>query len=137
MVDASTQTDVDASTQTERQVPDDELRDPKPFRSLAHGMAEDDNLVIFRRFQDLNLINLLVIHDELQKLYQKFKENCSKEDEASATFQAAYYLGMTATPPAQETDEDRKIRQDLFARVRSKLKEYSASSSVKYFLVIR
>lgn len=104
--------------------------DPKVLRSLALVMTSDENLAIFRRFEEINLLNLLLLQDEIQKLSQELKTKClDKRGNSEATpggYLATYSLGINLETQAGENDGAEKKRRELLQSLQRKLKEYSA-----------
>jgi hypothetical protein len=53
------------------------------YRKLATFMAEIDDVVIFRRFQRLNMVNLLRLQAELAALELSYDAACDRDDSSS------------------------------------------------------
>jgi ribosomal protein L29 len=104
---------------------------PDRYQSLATTMDKDEGTAIFRRFGDLNMLNLLSLQAELLKLRSDLKAMCVQktmeiEDDAQG-YLAAYSL--PSRQQEQEADDvvkrKAKERLELQIHIREKLKEYS------------
>ena len=50
------------------------------YHKLAAIMSDDKDIAIFRRFDDLNLLNLLSLQAEILELRQSLRRTCSLDD---------------------------------------------------------
>lgn len=111
--------------------------DPKTLSLAAALMAVEEDWTVFRRFDEFNLLNLLMLQDEIQKLTKEFKESCPERSDNGAAADSAWYTPsyplasrnrIAAQVEAEEGTEER--RRQLWTQLREKLKEYSECSSL-------
>lgn len=97
------------------------------FHSLASAMDSDEVKPIFRRFGDLNLLNLLHLQSELLVLRGKFDAILVKTVHHDQGYLASYPLGYkTHGNESNSGDEENiKLKWELFDQLRKKVKEYS------------
>ncbi|TGJ79047.1 hypothetical protein E0Z10_g9711 [Xylaria hypoxylon] len=102
------------------------------FWPLASAMNRDEDLVIIRRFGDLNMINILTIQTELDKLREDFRKACEDDTE----LHKMTVFGYLAEDPARkafdsESDAEREqketLKRDISQKIRNTLKEYHAA----------
>jgi hypothetical protein len=104
---------------------------PHRWQKLAETMDKDDGTAIFRRFGDLNMLNLLGLQAELLKLRSDFRELCahvpSDNKNAIQGYIAAYSLpsGQQAQEAEDVIAKKARERLELHVKIREKLKEYS------------
>jgi hypothetical protein len=103
------------------------------FWRLASAMSRDEDLVIVRRFGDLNMLHLLTLQTELDKLRLNFGKACQNDEE----LHKVRVFGYLAEDPAQKesySESDIKrgqkeaLKRDLSQKIRDTLKEYSECS---------
>ncbi|KAF4331974.1 hypothetical protein FBEOM_14241 [Fusarium beomiforme] len=68
--------------------------DPKTLSMAAGLMAAEEDWAVFRRFDEFNLINLLMLQDEIQKLGKEFKDSCWERSDNASAADSIWY-----TPP--------------------------------------
>ncbi len=56
---------------------------PQNYHRLAEIMSMDNNFAIFRRFEDLNMLNLMALQAELLELRGLFRDQCRRDDESN------------------------------------------------------
>lgn len=95
-------------------------------------MAAEEDWTVFRRFDEFNLVNLLMLQDEIQKLGKDFKDSCREHGDDAAAANSAWYAPPNAltssNASATEVEaQKRRVerRQRLWTRLKEKLKEYS------------
>lgn len=95
-------------------------------------MANKEDVTILRRFDELNILNLLVLQDEIQGLSETLKGFfLPKKDDSDGVppgYLASYtnnYKPETANEPQQPEEEAMTSRADKWKLLRIKLKEYS------------
>ena len=100
---------------------------PHRYQHLAKMMNKYEGIAIFRRFGDLNMINLLDLQYELVTLRSEFKDLCALispyDEDGILRYGVAHPL-----PSREEVDVGAtkdKIQQQLRVKIREKLKEYS------------
>ena len=113
-------------------VAEDAGPDPVVLRALATSMSADEDLTIFRRFGEANLLNLLVLQEETQKLFNEFKNLCPEKIEradrrgTSGGYIASYILPNDNPPVQSENDEEVGAKRRIsWKKLKKKLKEYS------------
>jgi hypothetical protein len=93
------------------------------YRKLATFMAEVDDVVIFRKFQKLNMLNLLRWQAELAALQLSYEAACDKDDNSSNPEEQGF------TQSFYELREYGKIspgsQLDLLDRISDTLQKYS------------
>ena len=106
--------------------------DPFDIVRLALRMIKDDTLSIFRRFDEVNMINLLYLQNEIQALIDEFQKSCPEDmtipQDTMAGYTLASYTLRGAETHSNLKAAEKKRRQDLMLRLRSKIKEYSKLS---------
>jgi hypothetical protein len=118
-----------------RREPGSKIRwsDPNTLAPVASLLATNEDWMVFRRFDECNLLNLLILQGELQKLTEQLQELCSKAGAEPSAVETAWYAappssaargGMRATTDA-ERQQWLKEREDLWVKLRDKLREYS------------
>jgi len=118
------------------------LREPWPsqvqdFQRIGYrGVATQMGLhrspfAIFRRFGDLNMLNLMSLQAELMDLSDDFREICKEDDEEIAPLAARKYaysfrdLRDSATKQGTGTEQVHFHQWQRLQELRQKLKEYS------------
>lgn len=106
------------------------------FLYLAAIMAGDEDVTIFRRFDELNVLNLLVLQDELHSLNEQLMNWCQprhdNSQEIPQNYLASYILGQSHSASQDTTGRNQTITPDtteLQETLRGKLKEYSEPAS--------
>lgn len=69
-----------APTTTHQEHCNDENYTPRNYHRLAEIMRKDRNFAIFRRFDDLNMINLMELQAEILELRGLFRDQCREDD---------------------------------------------------------
>lgn len=100
------------------------------LQPLATLMGTDEDLTIFRRFDEVNILRLLLLQDEVEALTKEFKETLLKMSKrptlATSGYLAAYRLGEQAVSRSEEMDSELESdRNRTWERLKTKLKEYS------------
>ncbi|KAF5007202.1 hypothetical protein FDECE_6464 [Fusarium decemcellulare] len=65
--------------------------DPKSMSVVASLMAKEEGWTVFRRFDEFNLLNLLMLQDEILKLSKEFEEWCESYSDKTTTADSAWY----------------------------------------------
>lgn len=99
--------------------------DPMGFFGLARHMVAKEDSAIFRRFDDVNILNLLCLQREVHELSVKLKAKCVALSDQPLW--ASYPVGED--PQSKSADEGvlKNERIELMAALRRSLKEYSKS----------
>lgn len=111
--------------------------DPQQFSPLAAAMSADENITIFRQFEELNILNLLVLQDEIYKLNESFRLLCPKTNDNTDTvppgYLASYVVGHKAEIQREQQDEaQRTARLKMWNTLQDKLRTYSESLNHKF-----
>ncbi len=110
--------------------------DTKALSSFANTLAADENLAIFRRFDEYNLLNFLLLQDEVHKAAAEFRSLCPLEDVESAAemtgpeYISSYIMGrrpVTLENASQQTVQQETERRAAWARLKEKMAPYSRS----------
>lgn len=107
--------------------------DPNTLASVASLLATNEDWMVFRRFDEYNLLNLLILQGELQKLTEQLKDLCSKAGAEPSAVETAWYAAPSSSAArggvraATEAERQQwlKEREDLWVKLRDKLREYS------------
>jgi hypothetical protein len=107
------------------------------FRSLAAAMNKDEDLVIVRRFGDLNMLHLLTLQTELDQLRLSFLQACEDDEEPQKTGIFRYLAEDPAHKhSSSESDLKREqraaLRKELGHKIRTTLNEYSETCISAY-----
>ncbi|KAF4462493.1 hypothetical protein FALBO_10697 [Fusarium albosuccineum] len=86
--------------------------DPKSMSVAAALMAVEEGWTVFRRFDEFNLLNLLILQDEIQKL--------------SKTPSNLFASHNVVTAQAEVEERMEGERRQLWGRLKEKLKEYKS-----------
>ncbi|KAJ8109020.1 hypothetical protein ONZ43_g6253 [Nemania bipapillata] len=95
-------------------------------------MSKDEDLVILRRFGDLNMLHLLTLQTELDKLRLDFQKAC-EDDENSDKFRVFGYLADDSAQRGADSQRGLKreqkmaLKRHLSQNIRNTLKEYNAA----------
>ena len=105
--------------------------DPWVLSGPAAMMADEEECAIFRRFDEFNLLNLLILQDRVQRLSKEFKA-LFPEKTVDLSLQPPWYAmssplrGRNAT--AGQTEADREMeekRKEIWNQLRVELRNYS------------
>jgi hypothetical protein len=112
----------------------DSRLDPRVLSGAASLMAGRGEWTIFRRFDEFNLLNLLILQDEIQRLTSQLKKLCAQTTDtvgAGGNPNAWYMLSHPLTgrnPPATLDQAQERLdarRRELWKELKGKLREYS------------
>ncbi|KAK0645408.1 hypothetical protein B0T16DRAFT_139687 [Cercophora newfieldiana] len=110
------------------------VADPMALSALAGLMTAKEDCAIFRRFDELNLLNLLILQDEIRKLTDRFNELRSQTTTDTGVVVDAWYmpaqpLGNRNAPRGQHQaiQEVDAQRQEVWAQLKAKLSEYNTA----------
>lgn len=93
-------------------------------------MSIDEDLTIFRRFDEVNMLSLLLLQDEVETLTKELKETIPRtsdqETPEGGGYLASYILGEQAASSTEEPDEQLEPHwKKKWEQLRKKLTEYS------------
>ncbi|KAJ2897695.1 hypothetical protein MKZ38_004472 [Zalerion maritima] len=111
----------------------DDGPDPSVLMIPAALMSGEEDWTIFRRFDDINILNLLILQEEVQQISKGFKALCSqrkkKPDSNPAWYMPAYPLS-DRTPSANQEQTEEEIdaeRRVAWGKLKQKTKEYNTA----------
>jgi hypothetical protein len=110
----------------------DDGLDPKVLSAPAALMTAEEDWAIFRRFDEFNLLNLLILQNEVQKLTSQLKQLYPQATEdgnktPNVWYMLAHPLAINSAPtPQTQAQEDLEAkRNEVWKNLKKKLKEYS------------
>jgi len=95
---------------------------PQGYHRLAGIMARDKSMAIFRRFDDLTMLNLLSLQAEIVDLQKHFRLQCELDENSIVGIEkeySQYFLKLHKS----DGDQLRKLRE-----IGEKIQKYSESS---------
>ncbi|KAF2177467.1 hypothetical protein K469DRAFT_807666 [Zopfia rhizophila CBS 207.26] len=103
------------------------------YRKVAQFMAKSNSFAIFRKFSDLNMLNLLSLQAELMELHEEFVDVCNSDDNLSEPNAPSRKFPFSFQELLQSDDPryfpegtDRRFHQLIKLQdIRVKLKEYN------------
>lgn len=112
------------SEQDSEKTDDDDPRDIEPikngYREIAHLMAyKNSPFAIFRRFGQLNMLNLLCLQAELMELQSEFRDVCEEDDKQKVDTDAHKFAYSFVRMREQYQEEQKQAG----SRERSRLKQ--------------
>lgn len=72
------------------QYAEDEYK-PKFYHRLARIMSKEKNLAIFRRFDEINMMQLMALQAEIVELQFRFEAKCRKDDDNDLTYSKCFH----------------------------------------------
>ncbi|KAK1757520.1 hypothetical protein QBC47DRAFT_376246 [Echria macrotheca] len=104
--------------------------------ALADSMVKEEDRTIFRRFDKLNLLQLLVLQDEIQGLMDQLAEQLplTRSDAQTEADENAWYTLVRPTAAHKDPTAQSQINQrqeartaEIWETLKGKLKEYNAA----------
>lgn len=95
------------------------------YRRLASFMAESGQYAIFRRFGELNCLNLLFLQAELVSLEEKLKEAAAADGSTTENLRDLYDKNRVTMARARDKDGKYVKQWELALDIREVLEEYS------------
>ena len=89
-------------------------------------MAEIDDVVIFRRFQRLNMVNLLRLQAELAALELSYDAACDRDDNSSNVEEQGFTQSFYELRESGQNFSGSQL--DILDRIHDALHKYSTSS---------
>lgn len=111
--------------------------EPQRYHRLASIMEEDNNLAIFRRFDEINIIQLMALQAEIVELQYRFQLRCKQDNNEGQIYSGSFHA-LRHSPRVGEDKQARNNGNDqlsLLNTLRSKIKEYSESYAFLYSLI--
>jgi hypothetical protein len=117
--------------------------EPNGYRRLAVIMQKEENLAIFRRFQDINMLQLMSLQAEILHIQAWFKHRCAQDQAANPSYSSVFRdlrlsqlrpnvnsapsAGSSATGIVQPQLEDVSSlsQYELLLKLRERMTEYS------------
>ena len=98
--------------------------DLSAFAGLAAAMAADEGLAIFRRFNELNLLNILILQDQIHKSIQELNRLYTAGGVIRAGTDNAH---PAANAPGQEGNREHAVegREATWKTLKERLASYS------------
>jgi len=109
-----------AST-NQQQVAQATLWTPKGYPRLAKFMGRND-IAIFRRYNEFNMLNLLSLQAEMAALRAKFFNQCNVDDISGLPFEKFSENFESLREAAAGSNEEQYV---ILLEIRNKMKEYS------------
>jgi hypothetical protein len=107
------------------------MQDPQLLAMPAALMAAEEDLTIFRRFDEINILNLLILQHETKELVKAFKQLCPETTDQHPA-DLVWYLPLNPLAgrnPSSTRDgidpELEQKRREVWQELKGKLKEYS------------
>jgi hypothetical protein len=101
------------------------------YRKLATFMTEVDDVVIFRRFQKLNMLNLLRLQAELAGLELSYEAACDKDDNSSNSHERGFTQSFYELREFGQISPGSQL--ELLDSIRDTLHKYSTSEAGFYY----
>lgn len=99
--------------------------EPRGYHRLADLMGQYPETAIFRRFGDLNMLNILSLQAELIDLRVEFRDTWAEDDGSAEPGEKEYSTWFRKLIKAEDS-----IQLDLLNKIREKLRLYSKFRSV-------
>ncbi|RFN44795.1 hypothetical protein FIE12Z_10989 [Fusarium flagelliforme] len=102
---------------------------PKRYHRLARIMEEDNNLAIFRRFDEINIIQLMALQAEIVELQYRFQLRCKQDDDEGQIYSGSFHALRHSAPVEgdKEVHKDGNDQFSLLNTLRSRIIEYKLS----------
>ncbi|KAF2685245.1 hypothetical protein K458DRAFT_486862 [Lentithecium fluviatile CBS 122367] len=95
---------------------------PRGYLKLASVMGRSNDVAIFRRFNELNMLNLLSMQAELAKLREEFWVQCQADDVAGPPYEK-FSQNYQALRDASSTSTEKQ--QEILTKIGTRMKEYN------------
>ena len=118
---------LDQTEQARQENGDDEPKqDLIGYPKLARLMMQSPETAIFRRFKDLNMINLLRLQAELHDMERQLQEIREEDAQSRDPFRSSYATDFRLMRDCKETGDS--LQYDLLLTIGEKIQEYSIES---------
>jgi hypothetical protein len=92
---------------------------PQGYHRMARMMGKSDNLAIFRRFNDLNMLSRLDLQAEIQSLREQLYTQCEEDSGQGRDF-------STSMKKLRDSRRSNSPEQyELLLKIRARINEYS------------
>ncbi|KAI3320114.1 hypothetical protein HD806DRAFT_507741 [Xylariaceae sp. AK1471] len=115
--------------------------EPSGYNRLARIMQQDENFAIFRRFQEINILQLMSLQAEILDLQTWFQYRCSKDRSEHPTYSSVFQdlrqsqlLQNPPRPSARSSETNLPLPEEaisslsqyeLLLRLRNRMSEYN------------
>lgn len=86
---------------------------PQHYHRLARIMSKENNLAIFRRFDEINLLQLMALQAEIVELQGRFEAACQTDDAANRTYSKSFHELRRSQQRNEQTEHDRETSSNL------------------------
>ena len=100
------------------------LAEPQGYPKLAAYMGKHNDVAIFRRFKNLNMLNLMSLQAELIDLEAQYRRACSEDDTNVNDPMAQQYSKIFAALYDSDNTGNH-VQLDLLKQIRKTLEQYS------------
>ncbi|KAI1070475.1 hypothetical protein LB507_006734 [Fusarium sp. FIESC RH6] len=100
---------------------------PQKYHRLAKIMEEDKNFAIFRKFDEVNITQLMALQAEIVELQYRFKLRCKQDDDDGHPYSGSFHA-LRHSVPARRDKEAHKNGNDQFGLLnvlRARITEYN------------
>ncbi|CAG7555220.1 unnamed protein product [Fusarium equiseti] len=93
-------------------------------------MEEDNNLAIFRKFDEINMTQLMALQSEIVELQYRFQLKCKQDDDEGQLFSGSFHaLRHSASAKGDKEAHDGNDQFSLLNALRTRISEYIAELS--------
>ena len=126
----SNRPNADSLDQTEQARQENGDDEPKQgligYPKLARLMMQSPETAIFRRFKDLNMMNLLRLQAELHDMERQLQEIREEDAQSRDPFRSSYATDFRLMRDCKETGDS--LQYELLLTIGEKIQEYSIES---------
>lgn len=97
------------------QVTEDEYT-PQHYHRLARIMNRERNLAIFRRFDEINLLQLMALQAEIVELQGRFEASCQEDDAAGLMYSRSFHELRNSQQRNERIDPDRETGSTMHSQ---------------------
>lgn len=97
------------------QVTEDEYR-PQHYHRLARIMCRERNLAIFRRFDEINLLQLMALQAEIVELQGRFEASCQEDDAAGLMYSRSFHELRRTQQRDERIDPDEETSSNVHSQ---------------------
>ncbi|KAK7698490.1 hypothetical protein SLS64_012482 [Diaporthe eres] len=97
------------------QVTEDEYT-PQNYHRLARIMSRERNLAIFRRFDEINLLQLMALQAEIVELQGRFEASCQEDDAAGLMYSRSFHELRRSQQRDERIDPDGETGSNMHSQ---------------------
>lgn len=97
------------------QVTEDEYT-PQNYHRLARIMSRERNLAIFRRFDEINLLQLMALQAEIVELQDRFEASCQEDDAAGLMYSRSFHELRRSQQRDERIDPDGETGSNMHSQ---------------------